>query len=113
MIAATPRADRAETRNPLLALPAARRLGELDQATRELVAELLGELALDARGRAETSWRKHKAPMATYWKAVSVYARHLRLVLRGARPPAPGSIASTDQAIDAELARQVEQELGQ
>lgn len=98
----TPRASLAETRNPLLALPAARRLGELDPATRDLVAELLGELALDARGRAEQSWRKHKAPMAAYWKAVAVYARHLRLVLRQERTAdqeaAAGAGAASDRA---------------
>jgi hypothetical protein len=79
---ATPRSSRPETRNPILALPAARRLADLDPATREVVAGILAELALDARGRADQAWRKHKGPMAVYWKAVSVYATHIRRALR-------------------------------
>lgn len=43
---------------------------------------MLHDLSLDARGRAEESWRRNKAPMAVYWKAVSVYAGHLRRVVR-------------------------------
>ncbi len=58
-----------------------RALRSLPLHTRELLAELLGELALDARQRADTSWRRHKAPMAAYWKAVSVYAGHIRRAL--------------------------------
>jgi hypothetical protein len=49
-----------EVRNPVLALPASARL-----------------LALPA----DKCWKKHKAPMACYWKAVSVYANHLARVL--------------------------------
>lgn len=77
-----PRSNQREVRNPVLALPAARRILELEPAAREAIAEILGELALDARGRAEESWRKHKGPMACYWKAVAVYAGHLRRVAR-------------------------------
>lgn len=50
------RAD--ETRNPLLRLPAAQRLLALPLETRKELAVLLHELALDARGRAEQSWRR-------------------------------------------------------
>lgn len=49
---------------------------------RQDLAALLHELSLDARDRAEQSWRRNKAPMATYWKAVSVYAGHLCRVVR-------------------------------
>jgi hypothetical protein len=75
------RSSRREVRNPLLALPSARRAASLPPELRELLSDLLGELAADARARAEASWR-HKAPMALYWKAVSVYAGHLRRTLR-------------------------------
>lgn len=71
-----------ETRNPMLRLPAVRRMSRLPNwALREL-SEALTELSADARERAEESWRKHKAPMAAYWKAVAVYARYLRLAIR-------------------------------
>lgn len=76
------RAD--EVRNPLLRLPAAHRLRAMPPEIRQDLAALLHELSLDARERAELSWRRNKAPMATYWKAVSVYAGHLRRVIRPA-----------------------------
>jgi hypothetical protein len=68
-------------RNPILGLPAARRLAELPAEAREALADVLAELSAEARGRAEDSWRRHKAPMACYWKAVAVYARHARRAL--------------------------------
>lgn len=77
-----PSSDAAERRNPLLRLPAARRLRSLPPETRQELAAMLHDLSLDARGRAEESWRRNKAPMAVYWKAVSVYAGHLRRVVR-------------------------------
>ena len=79
---AAPRSTRAEVRNPVLALPAARRLRDAPAPARALLAGLLDDLAADARQRAEACWRKHKAPMAAYWKAVAVYAKHLARALR-------------------------------
>lgn len=72
----------AEIRNPLLRLPAAQRLRTQPPESRQVLADLLIELANDARQRAEQSWSRNKAPMAVYWKAVSVYAGHLHRVLR-------------------------------
>ena len=71
-----------EVRNPMLALPGTARLVELDPHTRSMLRAVLLDLAVDARTRAEDSWRRNKAPMAAYWKAVSVYAGHLARVLR-------------------------------
>jgi hypothetical protein len=70
--------------NPVRALPAFQRLTELAPESREALREVLLDLAADARGRAELSWRRHKAPMAAYWKAVSVYAGHCARALRRA-----------------------------
>jgi len=70
-----------------LRLRAAQRIGNLPEPMRAELALLLKELALDARDHAEASWRKHKAPMAAYWKAVSVYAMHLSRIVR--RPGNP------------------------
>lgn len=105
---ALPRSSRAETRNPILGLPVAQRLAALDPATRELVADvlvdILGDLAADARKRADQAWRKHKGPMAVYWKAVSVYARHIKLALRWfARPT-----LADEAAVDGTAAARVE-----
>jgi len=71
-----------ETRNPVLALPAAQRLRELSPETRAIVADLLRDLSGDARARAQKSWRQNKGPMAVYWKAVGAYSYHLYRVFR-------------------------------
>jgi len=75
------RSARAEVRNPILALPASDRLRSLDEPARAALRDVLLDLQCDARGRADECWRKHKAPMAAYWKAVSVYAGHVARVL--------------------------------
>ena len=85
----TSRASRAEVRNPALRLPALRRLLELPAAVREPLADVLLELRADAIERAEVSWRKHKAPMAAYWKAVGVYAGHFARASRKGLPADP------------------------
>ncbi|RYE43630.1 MAG: hypothetical protein EOP24_27785 [Hyphomicrobiales bacterium] len=76
------RSERREVRNPVLALPAAKRLMELPSDTRAVVADILADLSADARSRAEKSWRTNKGPMAVYWKAVGVYAGHLKRAMR-------------------------------
>lgn len=68
--------------NPVLALSAVRRVHALPEPARALLAALLEELADDAGQRAQDCWRRHKAPMAAYWKACAVYARHLSRVVR-------------------------------
>jgi len=84
----TDRAQRREVRNPVLALPSVKRLDELEPETRAIVAEILNELAIDARQRAQQSWIKNKGPMAAYWKAVGAYANHIRRVIQiSARTP--------------------------
>lgn len=74
-------------RNPVLALPSATAIGELPPEVRESLANLLLALAADASGRADACWKKRKAPMAAYWRAVSVYARHIARALRPRRSP--------------------------
>lgn len=76
------RSNRAEVRNPILRLPGFAKLKRLPRPVREALADLLWELGADASVRAEDCWRKHKAPMAAYWKACAVYARHIARALR-------------------------------
>ena len=71
---------RREIANPVLALPAARALADLDPRARAALAEILADLSADAAARAQRSWAQNKGIMAAYWKAVSVYARHIRRV---------------------------------
>jgi hypothetical protein len=70
-----------EVRNPILALPAARLLQALPPESRAAMRAVLIELRDDCRRKADECWRKHKAPMACYWKACGVYANHLSRVL--------------------------------
>lgn len=71
------RSSRPDVRNPVLSLPAAARLRDLPPEARSALEDLLREISSDASVRAEQSWRKSKGPMAAYWKAVSVYAKHI------------------------------------
>lgn len=76
------RSAQATVRNPLLALPAARQVEQLPPDARAALRALLLAIRADAQARAEQSWRKHKAPMAAYWKAVAVYAGHISRIAR-------------------------------
>ena len=79
------RSSRPEVRNPVLRLPAVARLQALDPAIREIIRTILVELPADARALAEKSWRQRKAPMATYWAAVSVYSGHFSRAISNRR----------------------------
>lgn len=63
--------------NPLLRLPAGKALRQLPRADRERIEAVMRELRDQANLEAETAWRRRKAPMAAYWRAVSTYARHI------------------------------------
>lgn len=76
------RSTRADVRNPLLQLPAARELANLPADARAALRAVLLDIQADARARAEKCWRTHKAPMAAYWKAVAVYANHTARLLK-------------------------------
>ena len=68
--------------NPLLKLPAARAVRNLPPAQRAVLAELMADLRHQANSEAEICWKRRKAPMAAYWRAVSTYARHVGHCLR-------------------------------
>ncbi|PZR84480.1 MAG: hypothetical protein DI537_32945 [Stutzerimonas stutzeri] len=76
------RSTRVDVRNPVLGLPNVDRIKDIDPTARQLLADILGEIAKDARERAQESWRKNKAPMAAYWKGVSTYAGHIKRAVR-------------------------------
>ena len=99
------RSSLAEVRNPLLRLRAAKQLRALPPQARHALALLLLDLSRDARERAQQSWDRNKAPMAAYWKSVSVYAGHLHRVVRPSRaemvrlnaPTSPGRARTSSQ----------------
>lgn len=66
------------------------RFAALPPPARAALRGALLDLRADALRRAETQWRRHKAPMALYWKVVGVYAGHLaRAIPRSGAPAAP------------------------
>lgn len=62
--------------SPLLDLPAGRALLALPAEQRAPLEAVLRELREQANEEAERSWKRRKAPMVAYWRAVSTYARH-------------------------------------
>lgn len=94
MPAVVERSSRAEVRNPLMALPSVSLLDELSDDAREALRAILLNIRDDARVRAETCWRRHKAPMALYWKVVAVYAGHIARLLRRSEVQARGRRAA-------------------
>lgn len=99
------RSTRADVRNPLLQLESARRLAEwLEASTARRLYFFLSDISKDARERAQQCWKKHKAPMALYWKVVAVYARHLAQICRGIESQAiadgaPGRILELERSL--------------
>ncbi len=76
------RSSRREVRNPVLALPAMAQLQALPTDARLAIVAAMDDLSRDAAARAQVSWASNKGPMAAYWKAVSVYAKHFRAAVR-------------------------------
>lgn len=75
------RGARREVRNPVLLLPASRGILDLPIESRRPLGILLRQLADQAAEQAQISWKQNKGIMAAYWKAVSVYAKHLARVI--------------------------------
>jgi hypothetical protein len=76
------RSIRPEVLNPVLALPAAAKLHTLPEPAKAALLEVLGEIRADAARRAAESWARHKAPMACYWKVISVLAGHIARAIK-------------------------------
>ena len=77
-----PRSSRKEVRNPLILLPSAQAFKKLPPECRAAMRALLKEMRADLRKKAEHSWRKSKAPVAAYHKAMAVYAGHIYNLLK-------------------------------
>lgn len=76
------RSSRPDVRNPLKVLPSFQRIRSLPPESRQALRALMVEMSQDAGARAEKCWRKSKPPMAAYWKAVAVYAKHVARLLK-------------------------------
>lgn len=85
MKATTVRSNRPDVRNPLVGLPSAEAIRSLPASAKAALRALLLDIRRDAQVRAEQCWKRHKAPMAAYWKAVAVYAGHTARLAREKR----------------------------
>lgn len=79
------RSSKPEVRNPVLALPEAQELARLLAAHPEIqraAITLLRAISNKSRANAENSWRRHKPPMASYWKQTAVWFRHIAVAMK-------------------------------
>jgi hypothetical protein len=60
---------------------------EIPQAERAKLAQILVRFGHKAEAKAQTMWKRRKAPLAEYWFTTAVNARHFARALRQARAP--------------------------
>lgn len=76
------RSNSAAVRNPIAAdEDVARQMLFLTTRERQFLVRVLRRLSVAWREKAEHAWKKHKPPMAAYWKQNAVNARHLACAL--------------------------------
>jgi uncharacterized membrane protein len=61
----------------MLALQEVRDAASLPPEAREALRRVLLAVSKTCREKGNEAWRKHKPPMAAYWKSNAVHARHL------------------------------------
>lgn len=76
----------AQIANPLLTLPAAQRVCDLPEDSRQALRDVLLDLRRQAAEKAQREWKRNKGMTAAYWKAVSIYAGHAAKLCRASRP---------------------------
>lgn len=73
-------------RNPVLRdASVCTRFAALSPEAQAGLEDFLRWLYRHARENADLSWRRSKAPMAVYWKAVAAWSIHLARVIRSVR----------------------------
>lgn len=78
------RANRAEVRNPILALPEAQELIRLmrrEPELRHVFKRLMRELKAHCRVEEERCYRQRKGPLVAYWMAGGTIVGHIANVL--------------------------------
>lgn len=71
------RSNSKEVRNPMLTIPEVQAFAELPPDAAQALRNALVGASKVFRVRANEAWKRHKAPIAAYWKASAVNARHL------------------------------------
>ena len=87
------RSTRPDIRNPMLRLPSVAAIQALPIEQRRPLGTLLREMAVQARAEANRAWASGKGPMAAYWLAASIYAKHAARVID---PRSPGSFVKRE-----------------
>lgn len=59
-----------------------KRFNSLPNDSKLALKNALNDLRKNALARANHCWKKHKAPMALYWKVVGVYAGHIARAIK-------------------------------
>lgn len=54
----------------------------LPKDSKDALRHALSELRKDSLAKANHCWKKHKAPMALYWKVVGVYSGHISKAIK-------------------------------
>jgi hypothetical protein len=91
VVAPAPRCNLATVRNWMLALPEVQDLATLPPEARVALRRALLAVSEACRAKGNEAWRKHKPPMAAYWKGNAVHAKHLaRAIPKGMATTAPG-----------------------
>ncbi|WP_137917207.1 hypothetical protein [Hydrogenophaga sp. 2FB] len=79
----TPRSSKPDVRNPLLAIPEVQEeFARLTPESRRALENALRALSRVFHKKGDEAWAKRKPPIAAYWRASGVNARHLALAAR-------------------------------
>lgn len=76
------RSNNPDVRNPILKLKSVALLKSMPPEVRAAISTLLMELRKDCQANADLCWKRHKAPMAAYWKAAAVYSGHIARAIK-------------------------------
>lgn len=81
----TPRSSRPEVRNPLLAIPEVQaEFASLSPEARKALENMLRAMSKVFHKKGDEAWARRKPPLASYYRANGVNARHLALAARAA-----------------------------
>lgn len=80
------RSERPDVRNPLLGVPGlAEEVATWSPETLACIERAARLCSAHWRVKGDECWKRHKPPMAAYWKAWAVNARHMALICKWGR----------------------------
>lgn len=97
----SPRSNRPDVRNPMLAIPEVLDMASLPPEALAALRRALQAVSKACRERGEEAWRRHKPPVAAYWKTNAVNARHIACAIAAPKAPRwPMKIGEIRKVID-------------